>query len=250
MGKNSTSHSNTTTIPQHPTHSPGSPWGVEWVGVGRGRALYVYATGPSASSPPSSPSLLPTPPFPSSDSTILCSVAHIFIRSTDAARRARRLCPPRCGASRRWPVSRGCPCSAPSPEAGDGPQPVCWQLGGPQWRWGEGKVSVGLSQWRNPTRWKSPFEPPSRGRSEVCPYASRGKDLVVVGSLMCASEKENMVVESPLSSVKIRSGRFSTCNRARLLSVEDGQARVETVHALSGTIRSRDAGSFILACSS
>ena len=75
---------------------------------------------------------------------------------------------------------------------------------------GEGKVSVGLSQWRNPTRWKSPFEPPSRGRSEVCPYASRGKDLMVVGSLMCASEKENMVVESPLSSVKIRSGRFST----------------------------------------
>jgi len=49
---------------------------------------------------------------------------------------------------------------------------------------------------------------------------------MVVGSLMCASEKENMVVESPLSSVKIRSGRFSTCNRARLLSVEDGRARV------------------------
>ena len=52
---------------------------------------------------------------------------------------------------------------------------------------------------------------------------------MVVGSLMCASEKENMVVESPLSSVKIRSGRFSTCNRARLLSVEDGQARVEVL---------------------
>ena len=59
---------------------------------------------------------------------------------------------------------------------------------------------------------------------------------MVVGSLMCASEKENMVVESPLSSVKIRSGRFSTCNRARLLSVEDGQARVE-VHTRRRTSR-------------
>lgn len=158
MGNNSTSHSNTTTTPQHPTHSPGSPWGVEWVGVGRGRALYVYATGPSASSPPSSPSLLPTPPFPSSDSTILCSVAHIFIRSTDAARRARRLCPPRCGASRRWPVSRGCPCSAPSSEAGDGPQPVCWQLGGPQWRWGGGESEC----WFEPMTKPHPMEEPIR----------------------------------------------------------------------------------------
>ena len=60
---------------------------------------------------------------------------------------------------------------------------------------------------------------------------------MVVGSLMCASEKENMVVESPLSSVKIRSGRFSTCNRARLLSVEDGQARVELDYRVNGPIR-------------
>ena len=49
---------------------------------------------------------------------------------------------------------------------------------------------------------------------------------MVVGSLMCASEEESMVVESPLSSVKIRSGRFSNEYRARLLSVEDGRARV------------------------